>query len=97
MLRSLDAENPENHYKAACGYALCANAIPGDEGAEVATEEQAQRQEYIDLALACLRESIAAGWSDFEYMRQDPDLAGLRELPEFEELMYSPAAPSLAK
>jgi tetratricopeptide (TPR) repeat protein len=86
MLRSLDAENPENLYNAACGYSLCANAIAAADGAELPPEQLAQRQEYIDLALACLREAIAAGWSDIEYMQQDPVLDVLRDLPEFIEL-----------
>jgi serine/threonine protein kinase/tetratricopeptide (TPR) repeat protein len=87
MLRSLNAENAENLYNAACGYALCANAIEPGDGEELTPEQQTQRQEHINLALACLRESIAAGWTDFEHMQQDPDLAVLRDLPEFAELM----------
>ncbi len=85
MLRSLNAENPDNLYNAACGYALCANAIQLTEGEELTAEQQSQQQKFIDLALACLRESIAAGYSNFDHMRQDPDLAVLHDLPEFEE------------
>jgi tetratricopeptide (TPR) repeat protein len=77
----------ENLYNAACGYAICAAAIEPPEGEELTPEQQTQRQEYIDLALACLRESIAAGYSDFEHMQQDPDFDVLRDLPEFEELL----------
>lgn len=97
MLRSLDAENPDNLYSAACGYALCANAIAAAEGESLTADEQTQRQEYIDLALACLRESIAAGWNDFDHMQQDPDLAVLRDLREFEELIYIPPPPPLVE
>ena len=38
-------------------------------------------------ALATLRQSIAAGYSDFRHMASDPDLAPLRDLPEFKELI----------
>jgi hypothetical protein len=97
MLRSLDSENPDNLYNAACGYALCANAIQPADGAELTSEAQAQREGYIELALACLRESIVAGYSDFEHMQQDPDLAVLRGLPEFEGLLPEPAVPALTE
>ncbi len=60
-------------------------------------EQQTQRQDFIDLAIACLRESIAAGWTDFDHMQQDPDLAVLRDLREFEELMHTPPPPPLAE
>jgi tetratricopeptide (TPR) repeat protein len=95
MLSNLDAENPDNLYIAACGYALCAKAIHVAEGTELTPEQQTQPQEYIDLAVTCLRESIAAGYGDVEHLRQDPDLAVLRELPEFEELIHLPPAPAL--
>jgi hypothetical protein len=87
MLRSLDAENPDNLYNAGCGYAICAAAIAPAENESLTPEQLAQQQEYIDLALNCLRESIAVGYSDFEHMQQDPDLAVLRDLPEFDELI----------
>ncbi len=97
MLRVLDSENPTNLYNAACGYALCANAIYAAEEGSLTRNQQTQRQEYIDLALACLRESIAAGWSDFDHMQQDPDLVVLRDLREFEEVLHTPPPPPLAK
>lgn len=53
-------------------------------------ENQTQRQEYIELALACLRGSIAVGYNDFDQMQQDPDLAVLYGLREFEELLQTP-------
>ena len=40
-------------------------------------------------ALATLREAIAVGWKDFAHMQKDPDLAPLRDLPEFKELIKS--------
>jgi len=38
-------------------------------------------------ALAVLSKSIHAGFRDVEHMRTDPDLASLREVPEFQELV----------
>jgi hypothetical protein len=31
----------------------------------------------IDLSLACLKEAIAAGFNNFDHMKQDTDLASL--------------------
>ena len=62
-------------------------------GESLTADQQTRRQEYIDLALACLREAIAAGWSDFDHMQQDPDLAVLHQLPEFEEMLHTPPPP----
>jgi hypothetical protein len=95
MLRLLDSENSFNLYNAACGYAICANAIVTADEADSTSEQLTRRQEYIDLALDCLRESIAAGYSDFQHLQQDPDLAVLRELAEFQELLHMPPAPVL--
>ncbi len=89
--------NPTNLYSAACGYAVCANAIQLAEEESLTAEQQTQRQEYIDLSFACLRESIAVGWNDFDHMQQDPDLAVLRDLQDFEELMSIPPPPPLVE
>ena len=43
-------------------------------------------------ALTTLRQSIAAGYSDFKHMATDPDLAPLRDLPEFKALIKSSKA-----
>ena len=75
----------------------CANAIQRADREPLTAEQRSQQREYIDLALACLRESISAGWSDFEHMRQNPDLVVLRELREFEELLHTPPPPPLAE
>jgi hypothetical protein len=46
----------------------------------------AARQQHIADSLATLREAIAAGWKDFDHIQKDPDLAPLRDLPEFKTL-----------
>ena len=46
----------------------------------------AARQQHVADALTTLREAIAAGWKDFAHIPKDPDLAPLRELPEFKAL-----------
>jgi len=45
-----------------------------------------EKKSYQDLAIICLKEAIAAGFADFEWMGKDEDLILLRELPQFEAL-----------
>lgn len=40
-----------------------------------------------DDALRSLRQAVSLGYKDFEWMEQDPDLEGLKALPEFQKLM----------
>jgi tetratricopeptide (TPR) repeat protein len=84
-LRELNPKTGENLYNAACAYALCAGLVVR-ERKEPAQLQAADRQEYVGLALACLKEAIAAGYSNFGHMREDTDLVALRGLAEFEQL-----------
>lgn len=44
-------------------------------------------------ALRSLRRAVSLGYDDYEFMSEDPDLAGLREHPEFRRLLRgSPAS-----
>ena len=86
-LRELGTATAGQLYNAACVYSLSADTIKPAEGQELTAEHHRQRDEYIQDALDTLREAIAAGWNDFDHMRQDPDLAALRALPEFEALL----------
>ncbi|HEV3122833.1 MAG TPA: hypothetical protein VGY53_13055, partial [Isosphaeraceae bacterium] len=92
-LRDLEPKTNVNLYNAACAYSLCAALLAKDKHA-LTKPEQAEREKYVSLALDCLREAIAAGFNNFNHMRQDSDLAPLRGLPEFENLFpkASPAA-----
>ena len=45
-------------------------------------------------ALKLLREAVAAGFDDREFLQEEPSLARLRERPEFQEILRSlPATP----
>ena len=50
-------------------------------------DEQRREAQHVAAALATLRQSIAAGYSDLKHMANDPDLATLRDLPEFKALL----------
>lgn len=52
----------------------------------------------VEEALAALQRAIAAGYDDFKWMSQDPDLNALRQHPLFEQLRAKlKAAKSRAK
>lgn len=38
-------------------------------------------------ALRALRQAVALGYRDFDWMQQDPDLEGLKNLPAFQALL----------
>ena len=50
-------------------------------------EQRAQQQKYVTAALDTLQKAIDAGWKDFAHIEKDPDLAPLRDLPEFQGLI----------
>ena len=84
-LHALDPKDKNNLYNTACVYARCAEFVTQDKPAPT-DAEQAERQKFLNRALDCLKESLAAGWDDFAHMKTDDDLKPLRGLPEFEAL-----------
>ncbi len=72
-------------YNAACAYGLCAGLVATGKPA-LSKAELAEQKSFRDLSLACLKAAIAAGWNDFDHMRNDTDLTPLHGLPEFEAL-----------
>jgi len=84
-LHGLEPKTVGNLYNAACAYGLCAAMVARDKPAPT-DAEKAECKAFIDQSLACLKDAIAAGYKDFDYMKQDPDLALLRDLPEFQKL-----------
>jgi tetratricopeptide (TPR) repeat protein len=90
-LRELEPKTGDSLYSAACAYGLCAALVDKDKPAPT-DAEQAERKKFTDLSLACLREALAAGFNNFEHMKQDPDLAALQDLPEFQKLFPGKSA-----
>lgn len=43
----------------------------------------------IDESLSALRRAVELGYTDFDYVRKDPDLANLRQTPKFREFLES--------
>ncbi len=84
-LRELDPKDKYNLYNVACAYARYAEFVTKDKPTPT-DAEQAERKTFLDLTLATLKASLAAGWDDFSHMKKDDDLKPLRGMPEFEAL-----------
>jgi tetratricopeptide (TPR) repeat protein len=76
-----------NLYNAACVYALCAMAIASPEDSELAADDKSRKEILLAKSVGALQKAVEKGWTDFDHMRQDSDLAPLRELPEFKALV----------
>lgn len=85
-LRDLDATNNNSLYDAARVYARCAELVIREVSPEVTEAGQSERQKFLELALGCLKLSLAAGYENIEHMRQDREFKGLHGRPEFEGL-----------
>lgn len=84
-LRDLQPKSKGQLYDAGCFYALAADLIIKDNPAPT-DAENAERHKFLNIAIDCLKESIAAGWDNFAHMRKDKDLISLHGRPEFEAL-----------
>jgi hypothetical protein len=74
-LDGLDHLKPDDWYSAACVYAV-ASASSTEQGPECA-----------DRAIEMLKEAVADGFTDLDWMSSDRDLDPLREREDFQELM----------
>ncbi len=70
-------------YNAACVYGRAAEAVLKNEKLE---DRHKKLAEFQSKAIVDLRDSIKAGFDEFDWMKKDPDLNSLHELPEFKEL-----------
>ncbi len=77
-------------YDAACVFSRSAASIQAPEGKDLTAEQAAQRQAWISDALAALKQALAAGWTNLDHVRLDPDLAILRDFPEYQALVQEP-------
>ena len=75
----------DSRYRAARAYCSCA-ALVGNGRAKLDEEERAAKERYPTLSVACLKESVAGGFDNFEYLEADESFTPLRERPEFKAL-----------
>lgn len=87
QLCELDNATDEQLYDAGCIFSLCASAMIATDGDHLNSDDQASRNELQAKAISALKQAIAKGWDNFAHMQQDPDLASLRDLPEFKALV----------
>jgi len=85
-IQSLGWEPGTDAYSAARSLSQC---IPIAE--KIKTLDTAQRQEaakfYADQSMALLRDAVAKGWKNIAQTQKDPDLDGLRQRDDFQQLL----------
>jgi eukaryotic-like serine/threonine-protein kinase len=62
--------------------------------AQLAEKDSADQRRYQDLALETIRLAVEAGYRDEKELRSNPELAVLRNRPEFERLLRTIRTPS---
>ncbi len=76
------------HYNAGCVYGRIVEKLIADPEAK---DRDARLAAGRKQALADLEAGVKAGYKDFTWMRKDPDLKSLHDLPEFQKLAKGPA------
>ena len=84
--RDLGWDGAADAYDAACALALCIPIVEKHEQLD-ADKRKAVVQFYGDAAMKLLREAVAKGFKDAAHMKQDSDLAPLRQRPDFQKLL----------
>ncbi len=70
-------------YNVACVYGRSAEAIAKD---DKAADRDKKLADYKRLAIDDLRAALKFGFNDLDWMKKDPDLNSLHDMPEFKEL-----------
>jgi tetratricopeptide (TPR) repeat protein len=78
VLAQADDASAEDLYDAACVYALAATA---------AHDDPKQAEQYAARAVQLLRQGVAKGYREMEDLKNDSDLASLRERDDFRKLL----------
>ncbi|MEX0585144.1 MAG: hypothetical protein WD176_00775, partial [Pirellulales bacterium] len=76
-------------YNAACVYGRALEALQSRTDSDVAAE----RDEFQSAALRHLKSAMLLGFDMPDFIKADPDLAVLHEVPQFQELLASPPSP----
>ncbi len=89
-LLELEGVSASQLYNAACVFGRCAASLQAPAGGTLDETQLTQREAWIQQTLVALKRAIEAGWDDLDHMRNDGDLAVVRERPEFQALVGDP-------
>jgi eukaryotic-like serine/threonine-protein kinase len=84
--RALGWDPPTDTYNAARNLAQCIPIARKLERLDAA-QRRAAEQFYAEQAMALLREAVARGWKNVAQTKKDPDLDGLRQREDFQQLL----------
>jgi serine/threonine-protein kinase len=96
VVELLPKEGPEDLFHLACVHSDCA-ALLNEGMTGLTSEERAEQQRDIRLALEALQKAVAAGFRDAERIRKTPQLTLLRERDELGALLANLAAAAKAE
>lgn len=82
-----EAATESQIYNAACFFSMTAASIKPDPGETLSEEQTTRRQALIKQGIEALKTALLAGFDDLDLLRNDPDLASLRESEEFKTLL----------
>jgi tetratricopeptide (TPR) repeat protein len=83
--------DPAQLYRCACQLAQCIPLV-GERKAVLTAQEQSQRREYTDQAVATLQQAIRHGYKDIDQLKKNSDLAVLQASEEFQKLLTDSTA-----
>jgi serine/threonine protein kinase/tetratricopeptide (TPR) repeat protein len=84
--RDLGWEPATDAYEAACMLARCVPIVEKSNKLDAASR-QAEMRSYADQAMAMLRDAVAKGYKNIEYLKGDMELNALREREDFKTLL----------
>jgi tetratricopeptide (TPR) repeat protein len=90
ILGELESPSPDDRYRRAGLMAMrLAMLAPGKPDTQLTDSDRAERRRLAGLAVAALREAVAAGFLKATYLKNDPVMEPLCSNPEFQQLLRS--------
>jgi tetratricopeptide (TPR) repeat protein len=77
-LSAIEPHTAGSSYNLACVFSLCSAGVDDD---------ARQQMQYAGRAMELLKKALAAGFTDAAHLKQDTDLAALRDRTDFQQLV----------